>query len=88
MKPRVMVVDLRGLPEPRETLDELRFVIPPDRVPVVTALGTLTADEIQRLGFKAIERPVTIGQIVAAAAGLLPAKPPSHSRRSASTQGS
>lgn len=86
MKPLVMIVDLHGLPDPRNTLDELRFVIPPDRVLVVTALGTLTADEIRRLGFNAVERPATIGQIVAAAASLLPVKPPSHSRQSVSTQ--
>ena len=85
MKPRVMVVDLRGLPEPRETLDELRFVIPPDRVLVVTALGTLTGDVIQRLGFTVIERPATIGQIVAAAAGLLSAKPKSRHRPASTT---
>jgi hypothetical protein len=53
----VMVVDLHELPDPRETLDELCFVIPPHRVLVVTALGTLTADEIRRLGFMAIKRP-------------------------------
>ena len=76
MTPRVMIVDLHGLPDPRATLDELRVVIPPDRVLVVTALGTLTADEIRRLGFMAIERPATIGQIVAAAASLLRAHMP------------
>jgi hypothetical protein len=75
MTPRVMIVDLHGLLNPRETLDELRFLIPPHRVLVVTALGTLAAAEVRRLGFMAIERPATIGQIVAAAASLLPATP-------------
>jgi hypothetical protein len=71
MKPRVMVVDLHGLPSPREMLDEVRFIMPPDRVLVMTALGTLGGSEVQRLGFNVIERPVTVGQIVAAAAALL-----------------
>jgi hypothetical protein len=75
MTPRMMIVDLHGLPDPRATLDELRLVIPPDRVLVVTALGTLTADEIRRLGFRTIARPATIGEIVAAAASLLPVTP-------------
>ena len=72
-KPRMIVVDLRGLPEPRQTLDELRFLMPPERILVVTALGTLTADEIRRAGLTAIERPTTIGQIVDTAAGILAA---------------
>ena len=71
MKPRVLLISLRGLPNPRETLDDVRFVIPPDRVAVVTALGALTADEVRRLGFTAIERPATVGQIVAATASLV-----------------
>jgi hypothetical protein len=72
-QPRVIVVDLRGLPEPRETLDKLRFFMPPERVLVVTALGTLTADDIRRVGLTAIERPTTIGQIVETAARILAA---------------
>jgi hypothetical protein len=74
MKPRVLIIDLRGLPDPRTTLDEVRFVIPVDRVLVVTALGTLTGTEVRRLGYKAIERPATVGEIVAATAALVQAK--------------
>jgi hypothetical protein len=76
MKPRVLLIDLRGLPNPRETLDEVPFVIPPDRVLVVTALGALTGNEVRRRGFTAIERPVTIGQIVAATVSLVADKSP------------
>jgi NTE family protein len=71
MKPRVLIVDLRGLPDARATLEEVRFVIPPDRVLVLMALGALTENEVRRLGFKALERPTTVGQVVAAAATLL-----------------
>jgi hypothetical protein len=37
MTPRVVVVDLHGLPEPRDVLDELLHVIEPERVVVVTS---------------------------------------------------
>jgi hypothetical protein len=85
MKPRVLLINLRGLPNPRETLDEVRFVIPPNRVLVVTALGALTADEVRRLGFTAIERPTTIGQVVAATALLLADKSPNGEHRAVSS---
>jgi hypothetical protein len=72
MKPRVLLIDLHELPTPRETLDEVRLVLPPTRVLVVTALGSLTGNEVRALGFNnVIERPVTIGQIVAAIGALL-----------------
>ena len=71
MKPRVLLIDLHEFPNPRDTLDEVRFVLPPERVLVVTALGSLTGEEVRRRGFKVIERPATIGQIVAAAGELL-----------------
>lgn len=71
MKPRLLLIDLHGLPDPRQTLDEVRFVVPPERVLAVTALGSLTDDEVRRLGFRTIRRPATVGQIVSAAAGLL-----------------
>lgn len=66
MKPRVMLIDLHGLPNPGVTLDEVRFVLPAERVLVVTALGSLTGDEVRRLGFNVVDRPATIGQIVSA----------------------
>ena len=66
MKPRVMLIDLHGLPSPGVTLDEVRFVLPAERVLVVTALGSLTGDEVRRLGFNVVDRPATIGQIVSA----------------------
>jgi hypothetical protein len=71
MKPRLLIVDLQGLPEPREALDEVRAVIPPDHVLVVTALGTITADEIAHFGFHVIKRPIRVADIVTAARGLL-----------------
>jgi hypothetical protein len=81
MNPRVFVIDLQGLPNPRETLDEVRFVLPPERVLVVTALGSLRAEEVRARGFNVIERPATIGQIVAATAALLSRPRPQRHRR-------
>ncbi len=71
MTPRVMLIDLHGLPDPRETLDEVRFVLPPERVLVVTALGSLTTDEVRHMGFNVVQRPATIGQIVSVTGALL-----------------
>jgi hypothetical protein len=71
MEPRVLLIDLHELPNPRETLDEVRVVLAPERVLVVTALGSLTGEEVRGLGFNVVERPVTIGQIVAATGTLL-----------------
>jgi DNA-binding response OmpR family regulator len=71
MKPRVLLIDLHGLPTPRETLDEVRFVVAPERVLVLTALGSLTPDEVRARGFHVIERPASIGQIVNATGALL-----------------
>ena len=71
MQPRLLVVDLRGLSEPRRTLNEIAAVVPPGRILVITALGTLSAKEVRRLGFTTIERPVSVGAIVAAAADAL-----------------
>jgi hypothetical protein len=71
MKPRVLLIDLHELPKPREMLDEVRVVLAPERVLVVTVLGSLTGEEVRGLGFNVIERPATIGQIVAATGALL-----------------
>lgn len=69
--PRVLVIDLHELPTPRQTLEEVRFVLPPDRVLVVMALGTIASADVERLGFSLIERPATVAQIVAATAAVL-----------------
>lgn len=71
MQPRVLLIDLRELSRPRETLQDVCSVLPPARVLVVTALGSLTSREVKELGFNVVERPATIGQIVAATRALL-----------------
>ena len=74
MKPRVLLIDLHELAAPRETLDEVRFVVPADRVLVVTALGTVSDDEVRALGFNVIRRPATVAQVVSATTDLLSAR--------------
>ena len=44
-KPRALVIDLHGLPDPRGVLDEVRGVIAPSEVVVVTASGTVEIDD-------------------------------------------
>jgi hypothetical protein len=71
MKPRLVIVDLHGLPEPRDVLSELRVLMKPDRVLVITSLGTLATDDARRQGFHVMARPVSVGEIVAVATRLL-----------------
>lgn len=65
-KPRVLVIDLLGLPAPRAVLEEVRHVIDPRQVVVLTAMGTVDRDDVLRLGFHAIDRPATVRGLVAA----------------------
>jgi DNA-binding response OmpR family regulator len=71
LKPHLVIVDLQGLPATDELLDVLHRVMNPERVLVLTALGTLTPAEIQRWGFHAMARPVSIGEIVDKATALV-----------------
>lgn len=71
MTPRVAIVDLKGLPEPRTVLDELRLVMPAGHMLVIMALGTLTVEEVRQLGYHVVTRPISVRDVVAAAAGLL-----------------
>jgi len=73
-KPRLAIVDLQGLERPQEVLDGLRVLMKPDRVLALTALGTVPAGEIARAGFRVLNRPASIEQVVAAArAAIAPA---------------
>jgi hypothetical protein len=69
--PRVIIVDLRGLLEPRSVLGELRVLVAPDRVIVITALGTLTVDTIRQLGYHVMTRPTSVREVVETAGRLL-----------------
>ncbi len=71
MTPRALIVDLAGLPEPRAALDQIRLVIPPERVLIIAAIATMAVEDIRRLGYHVMTRPVIIGHIVDAARKLL-----------------
>jgi len=65
-KPRALVIDLQGLPDPDAVLDEVRHLIPPHRVVVIAALATMDAGRIRQMGFRVLVRPVAVGEVVAA----------------------
>src|SRR5919109_2293318 len=71
MKPRLALVDLQGLPEPAEVLNELRVLMKPERVLVLTAIGTLSAADVERRGFRIISRPIMIADIVQVVASMI-----------------
>jgi DNA-binding response OmpR family regulator len=68
MKPRLALVDLMGLPDPDSVLQDLRLLMKPERVLVLTAMGTTSAANVDHLGFHALSRPIAIEQVVRAAA--------------------
>jgi len=67
MKPRLALVDLKGLPNPVDLLNDLRVLMKPDHVLVLTALGAVPESEIERLGFRTVSRPIAIEHVVGAA---------------------
>src|SRR5207302_1612747 len=71
MKPRLVLVDLKGLPNPNGLLDDLRVLMKPDRILVLTAIGTIAPAAIRALGFHVVSRPITIQNVVRAAAKLI-----------------
>src|SRR5437870_10639728 len=56
-KPRLAIIDLKGLPNPMEVLADLRVLMKPSRVLVLTASGTVPVEEIERAGFRRLSRP-------------------------------
>src|SRR5262249_55699304 len=66
IKPPLAFVDLHGLPDPAQVLDDLAVLMKPQRVLVLVAIGTLSAAEIDRRGFHVLSRPVAISAIVQA----------------------
>ena len=71
IKPRLAIVDLKGLEDPGGVLNDLHVLMKPDRVLVLTAIGTVARPDIERLGFHALSRPVVIQQVVRSAAKAL-----------------
>ena len=65
-KPRLAIVDLQGLASPEQMLKDLSVLMPPGRVLVLSALGTVTGEELDRLGFRHVKRPIEVADVVAA----------------------
>jgi hypothetical protein len=71
IKPRLALVDLKGLQDPGGVLNDVRVLMKPDHVLVLTANGTVSRPEIERLGFRALSRPVVIQEVVRSVAKAL-----------------
>ncbi|SRR5712692_7632446 len=69
-KPRLVIVDLRGLPDSDAVLHDLR-VLMKSNVLVVRGAGSPPPHDLERLGFTSVSRPTSIGAIVAAARRML-----------------
>ena len=63
-KPRLTIVDLKDLPEPQDVLRDIHDLMKPERVLVLSALGTIPLDEIERYGFRVVTRPFVIANVV------------------------
>jgi hypothetical protein len=63
-RPRLAVVDVKGLDEPEQVLRDVAVLMKPDRVLVLTAAATVPLAEISRLGFRVVPRPFTIAAVV------------------------
>jgi DNA-binding response OmpR family regulator len=60
------IVDLQDLADPAQVLTDLRAVMDSSHVLVLTAMNTVSPESIERLGFHVLERPISIGSVVAA----------------------
>ena len=65
-KRQLAIVDLQGLPLPEQVLNDLKVLMPPERVLVLSALGTVAGEELDRLGFRHVKRPIVLADVVAA----------------------
>ena len=69
-KPSFAIVDLQALPDPEQVLSDVAVLMKPERVLVLTALGSIDEGEVARRGFLVLRRPVSIGSIVETARAL------------------
>jgi DNA-binding NtrC family response regulator len=63
-KPRLALVDLKDLADPQDVLRDLRVLMKPERVLVLSAFGTMAREDIERLGFHVMPRPFVIEDLV------------------------
>jgi DNA-binding response OmpR family regulator len=72
-QPKLVIVDLYDLEQPADVLRSMRVLMKPDCVIVLNALAALTDAEIEQLGFRVMERPIRIKEVVDAAANAIAA---------------
>ena len=63
-KPRLAIVDLKDLSDPLSVLRDLRVLMKPERVLVLSASGTIPTPEITRLGYQLVARPFLIEDLI------------------------
>jgi len=63
-KPRLAIVDVKDLSEPQDVLRDLRVLMKPERVLVLSAIGTIGREDVERLGFHVVPRPFEIETVV------------------------
>lgn len=64
-KPRAVIVDLHGLPDPQAVIEELPALATPEHTVVIASLGSVPVHELRRLGFHVVARPASVGDIAA-----------------------
>jgi len=68
LKPRLAIVDLKSLPNPKDVLGDLRVLLEPHQVLVLTASGTVPVEAVESAGFRRLSRPFAIEDVVTKAA--------------------
>jgi len=64
LRAQLAIVDLKGLPNPGQVLSDLRILMKPERVLILTAMGTVAPADVKRQGFRALPRPIAIKSVV------------------------
>lgn len=70
-RPRLVVVDLRGLTDPQTVVREARLWVGAEHVLVIASMATLSPDVLRQSGVHVIERPASIRHIVSRARSIL-----------------
>ena len=71
-KPRLVIVDLQGLTDSAQVIDELEKLMPPDRVLILTALGGIPVEQLRARGFQTLGRPAELRDVIKKVAALVP----------------
>jgi hypothetical protein len=71
IKPRIVIVDLKGLPDPARVLGDLHALMDPGHVLVLVVSGTAARRDLERQGFRVLSRPFAINDLVRGSRRLL-----------------